>query len=76
MSTKVRLNGKILTIELRLQAPTVSTSGKSLVVATTRGQINTGIEYEGEEIVLVANAFINKPNGPAKESVRPKDRRP
>ena len=57
---KVRLNGKILTIELQLQEPTISASGKSMVIATTRGQINTGIEYKGADILIVANAYIRR----------------
>ena len=67
---KVRLNGKILTIELQLQEPTISASGKSMVIATTRGQINTGIEYEGSDILLVANAYISRPKGAGAREVK------
>jgi hypothetical protein len=65
--TKVRLNGKILTIELRLQEPALSASGKSMVVASTRGQINTGIEYKGSDILVVANAYIRRDDSSAPE---------
>lgn len=65
--TKVSLNGKILTIELRLQEPAVSASGKSMVIATTRGQINTGIEYKGADILVVANAYIRRDDSSAPE---------
>jgi hypothetical protein len=58
--TKVSLDGRILRIELRLQEPTVSGSGKSMVIASTRGQINTGIEYKGSDILVVANAYIRR----------------
>jgi hypothetical protein len=65
MSTEVRLKGKILTIELPLQKPTISASGKSMVVASTRGQINTGIEYNGGDILVVANAYIRRDDSDA-----------
>jgi hypothetical protein len=76
MATKVRRDGNTLTIQLSLQEPRVSASGKTLVVATTRGQVNTGIEYEGSDILLVANAYISRPKGAAaRESVHPKGRK-
>ena len=65
--TKVSLDGRTLKIELRLQ-PTVSKTGKSMVIASTRGQINTGIEYRGSDILVVANAYILRAGSSAEES--------
>jgi hypothetical protein len=72
MNTAVRakLKGKLLKIELPLQKPKVSGSGKNKVVATTRGQMNTGIRHKGGDIVLVANAYIRNLENKRKKKVR------
>jgi hypothetical protein len=58
MSATVDLNGKTLTIKLHMQTPTPSTSGKTLVVASTHGRITTTLRCHKEPIVVNANAFI------------------
>jgi hypothetical protein len=58
MSVRTRLKDGILRIELDVQKPRVSASGKTRVVATTGGLVNTGIEYYGSKIVVIASAFI------------------
>ena len=63
MAAKTRIKGKFLMIELPIQEPRLSVSGKTRVLATTRGRLNTGIVFGGSEIVLVANAFIENPKG-------------
>jgi hypothetical protein len=37
---------------------TPSTSGKSMVIASTYGPQTTTVEHEGRKIVVVANAFF------------------
>lgn len=58
MSLRVRQKGNVLRIELPLEEPKPSKSGKTLWVASTYGVKATGIRYEGRRIVVVANAFI------------------
>lgn len=52
-------NGKLI-IEMDLQTPTPSSSGKTLVVASTRGNKATGILLDGKEIVIGVNAYIHR----------------
>jgi hypothetical protein len=58
MSLKVRQKGDVLKIELPLEKPRLSKSGKTMLVASTYGARTTGVRYEGRKIVVVANAFI------------------
>jgi hypothetical protein len=58
MSLKSKLKDNVLCFQLPLQEPKVSASGKTVVVATTRGQVNTGIDYKGSDIILIANAYV------------------
>lgn len=58
MRIRAKLKNDYLRLELPLQEPKVSGSKKNRVIATTKGRVNTGIEYEGQEIMVVANAFI------------------
>jgi len=52
-------NGKLI-IEMDLQEPRPSRSGKTLVVATTSGIVKTAAEANGKPINLGVNAFINR----------------
>ena len=58
MSIKVKHDGETLKIYLPLEKPHASTSGKSMVIASTYGAQTTTVEYEGRKIVVVANAFF------------------
>lgn len=58
MAVKATLKNGILKCEFSIQKPKASASGKNLVLASTRGQFNTGLDYEGSEILLIANAYI------------------
>ena len=62
MTVRSRLKNGVLRLEIPLQEPRPSGSGKTLVVATTHGLKGTGIEYHGSEIIVNANAFIEKKN--------------
>lgn len=55
--TVTRVKNK-LKIELPLERATPSRSGKSLLVASTRGLVTTDVKFKGKPIVLVLNAFI------------------
>jgi hypothetical protein len=52
-------DGKLI-IAIELQEPTPSTSGKTLVIASTRGNIPTGILINKKELILGLNAYIKK----------------
>jgi hypothetical protein len=49
-----------LTLVLKLQEPTPSASGKTLVVASTHGNVPAGVKLDGHEIIVGVNAYIKK----------------
>jgi hypothetical protein len=58
MEVKIE-NGKLF-ISIELQDPTPSASGKTLVVATTHGNMVTQCMLEGKNVVNGLNAYIKK----------------
>jgi hypothetical protein len=54
----VAIKGNKLCIEIDLEKPTPSSSGKTLVVASTRGNIVTTAEVDGKPISIGLNAYI------------------
>jgi len=52
-------DGKLL-VEIDLQEPTPSASGKTLVVASSHGNQTTTAMYEGQPITIGLNAYIRK----------------
>jgi hypothetical protein len=58
MSLKVKQSGNVLKIQLPLEKPRLSKSGKTMLVASTYGAKTTDVRYEGRRVVVVANAFI------------------
>ncbi len=55
---KVTIKDGILHIEAPLGTPTPSASGKTLVVASTRGNFKTSAQINGKQVVLGLNAYI------------------
>jgi hypothetical protein len=55
---KVEIKGNKLCIEIDLQEPTPSSSGKTLVVASTRGNVVTSAKVDGKPITIGLNAYI------------------
>ena len=51
---------KTLTLVLDLEEPTPSASGKTLVVASTRGNARTDAQVNGKTLVVGMNAYIAK----------------
>ena len=49
---------KTLTLILDLQEPTPSASGKTLVVATTHGNVPTEVQIQGKPVTVGVNAYI------------------
>ena len=67
MFIKAKLADNVMKFYLPLRKPKVSGSGKSLVIATTMGPAGTGVEYEGQQVLVVANAFVrNTERNPGK----------
>ena len=64
---KVSIIGDRLLISLPLQKPTPSKSGKSLVVASSRGTKKVKIKIRGRR--LRVNAIAYTKNGPPKKEV-------
>jgi hypothetical protein len=58
MALKVEQKENKLYIEIDLEKPTRSTSGKTLVVASTRGNIVTDVMVEGKPVTIGINAYI------------------
>jgi hypothetical protein len=58
MEVKIE-NGKLI-ISIELQNPTPSASGKTLVVATTHGNMVTQCMIDGKNVVVGLNAYIKK----------------
>ena len=57
---KVEIKGNELVITVELQTPTPSASGKTLVVASSRGNQVTTAMVDGKPVVVGLNAYIKK----------------
>ena len=55
---KVTIKGNTLVIEIEMQKPTPSASGKTLVVASSRGNQATTAEIDGKPVIVGLNAYI------------------
>lgn len=60
MAMTVEKRGNRLYIEIDLEKPTPSSSGKTLVVASSRGNAVTTAEVDGKPITIGLNAYISK----------------
>ena len=60
MAMKVEIKGNKLFIEIDLEKPTPSSSGKTLVVASTHGNTVTAAEVDGKPITIGLNAYIKR----------------
>ena len=54
----VTREGDTLVIRLSIKPPTPSASGKTLVVASTRGNQKTSLQIEGKDLYLGVNAYV------------------
>jgi hypothetical protein len=70
MEAKIK-NG-VITIKMALQRPKLSASGKSMVIATSRGKQRTSERVDGQSVFVVANAFVEVE--PARDSETEKPR--
>lgn len=58
MALNVEIKDNKLFIEIDLEKPTPSSSGKTLVVATTHGNIVTTAQVDGKPVIMGLNAYI------------------
>ena len=58
MAMKVEIKDNKLFIEIDLGEPTPSSSGKTLVVASTHGNTVTTAEVDGKPVIIGLNAYI------------------
>lgn len=57
---KARIDGEKLIVEIDMQAPEPSASGKTLVVASSHGNQETEAEVNGKKVIIGLNAYIQK----------------
>ena len=58
MKAEIKGNDLIITIPIGTPAP--SASGKTLVIASTRGNVTTDAEYDGKPVTIGMNAWIKR----------------
>ncbi|MGI6419572.1 MAG: hypothetical protein ACOX1P_28360 [Thermoguttaceae bacterium] len=51
---------RTMTIVMDLEEPTPSSSGKTLVVASTRGNMQTDAMLDGKPVIIGVNAYIKR----------------
>ena len=56
MKAEIKDNKLIITIDL--QDPTPSASGKTMVIASTRGNVQTSLSVKGKPVTIGLNAYI------------------
>ena len=57
---EVKIENGDLVIRLPLQEPRPSASGKTLVVASTGGNVRTTLLYKGKALTVGVNAYITR----------------
>jgi len=60
MALKVEIRDNKLYIEIDLEEPTPSSSGKTLVVASTHGNTVTSAQVNGKPVTIGLNAYIKR----------------
>lgn len=55
---KVTIENNQLVIRMPLQTPTASSTGKTLIVASSGGNKATDIQISGKNVVVGVNAYI------------------
>jgi len=60
MSIEVKVEGKKLVITADLETPTPSASGKTMVVASSRGNMATTAVVDGKPVIVGLNCYIKR----------------
>lgn len=72
-----RLEGNVLKLELPVERPVMASStGKTLLVASTHGTVTTDQRFRGRSIVITANAFVYRLKKPKHKGRRIPGRQP
>ena len=58
MKVTINEKAKTMTIELPLQEPKPSASGKNMLIATTSGNQKTDSTYKGNQVTVSVNAYF------------------
>lgn len=58
MAMNVEIRDNKLCIEIDLETPTPSASGKTLMVASTRGNMVTSAKVDDKPVIIGLNAYI------------------
>jgi hypothetical protein len=58
---KARIENGVLIVEIEInKQPVPSASGKTLVIASTHGNVSTDVMVEGKPLTIGLNAYIKK----------------
>jgi hypothetical protein len=57
---EAKIEGKELVIRIPLQQPRPSASGKTLVVASTNGNVQTEAQVSDQPVIVGVNAYIRR----------------
>ena len=60
MAMNVEIKDNKFFIEIDLEIPTPSSSGKTLVVASTHGNTVTAVQVDGKPVTIGLNAYIKR----------------
>lgn len=60
MAMKAEIKDNKLCIEIDLEEPKPSSSGKTLVVASTHGNVATTAQVNGKPVTIGLNAYIKR----------------
>ena len=60
MAMNVEIKDNKLFIEIDLENPTPSSSGKTLILASTHGNTVTTAEVDGKPVIIGLNAYIKR----------------
>ena len=60
MAMNVEIKDNKLLIEIDLEKPTPSSSGKTLILASTHGNTVTTAEVDGKPVIIGLNAYIKR----------------
>lgn len=59
-SAKIDETAKTLTLVVDLETPTPSATGKTLLVASTRGNVALDVSIQGKPLTVGLNAYIKR----------------
>lgn len=58
MKVELKNGSLVITLDYEENDPPKSASGKSLVVASTRGNVQTSLQVKGKSVTIGVNAYI------------------